>query len=225
MSVGISEVLHVLAHELRGPSGIAHGYLRILLDDRLTDSADRRRALQQTQRALARVSELTNESSRLANWLEAQRECKAIAHVDARVLVERVAASTDIEPAPNSQIDIAPGSASVRTSGEDALAAAVATCVRATARELKGKPVTIAARVNGSHTMDVLIGSDEQLDALSQGPEAANAGPIVLERGGLGLSLVLAALVLDAHGAAQWTTNGSRNTVGIRLPLEERAHQ
>jgi signal transduction histidine kinase len=225
MSVDISDVLHVLAHELRGPSGIAQGYLRMLLENRLTDSADRRRALEQTQRALARVSELTNESSQLANWFDAQRETKVAGHVDARALIERVAASAGIDPVPTIHIDVAPASASVPTASEDALAAALAACVKAAARELKGKPVTIATRVNGNHALDVLIGSDEQLDALSQGPDADNAGPISLERGGLGLSLVLAAAVLDAHGAAHWTTNGSRNTVGVRLPLEERPHQ
>ncbi len=225
MSVDISDVLHVLAHELRGPSGIAQGYLRMLLEDRLTDSADRRRALEQTQRALARVSELTAESTQLANWFDTQRENKAVGHVDARALIERVAANTGIEPAPTTRIDVMPASASVPTGNEDALAAALVACVKATARELKGKPVTIAARVNGNHALDILIGSDEQLVALSQGPDAANAGPIALERGGLGLSLVLAAVVLEAHGAAHWTTNGSRNTVGIRFPLEERAHQ
>jgi signal transduction histidine kinase len=224
MPVDLSDVLHVLAHELRGPSGIAQGYLRMLLEDRLTDSAERRRVLEQTQRALARVSELTNESSELANWFKAQHESKAAGHVDARALIERAAASTDVEPAPNARIDIAPGSALVPTAAEDALANALAACVKATARELKGKPVTISARVNGSRAMDVLIGGEDQLDGLSHGPDAANAGPIPLERGGLGLSLVFAAAVLDAHGAARWTTNGSRNTVGIRLPLKERAH-
>jgi signal transduction histidine kinase len=225
MPVDLSDVLHVLAHELRGPSGIAQGYLRMLLEDRLIDSADRRRALEQTQQALARVSELTNESSQLANWFDAQRETKVVGRVDARALIERVAANAGIDPVPTTHIDVAPASASVPTASQDALAAALATCVKATARELKGKPVTIAARVNGNHTLDVLIGSDEQLDVLSQGPDADNAGPISLERGGLGLSLVLAAAVLDAHGAAQWTTNGSRNTVGVRLPLDERPHQ
>ena len=45
---------------------------------------------------------------------------------------------------------------------------------------------------------------------------------IALERGGLGLTLVHAALVLDAHGAERWTISDSRQTAGFRLPLDER---
>src|SRR5687768_14647504 len=39
MPVDTGHVLHVLAHELRTPTGIAQGYARLLLDDRLTDPA------------------------------------------------------------------------------------------------------------------------------------------------------------------------------------------
>jgi signal transduction histidine kinase len=45
MSVDISDILHVLAHELRTPVGIAHGYVRLLLEERLSQESDRRRAL------------------------------------------------------------------------------------------------------------------------------------------------------------------------------------
>jgi hypothetical protein len=38
----------------------------------------------------------------------------------------------------------------------------------------------------------------------------------------LGLTLVHAAVVLDAHRAQRWGMKGSRSTAGIRLPLEER---
>src|SRR5262245_59098900 len=66
MPVEIGNVLHVLAHELRTPAGIAQGYLRMLMDDRLTDPADRRKAIEQAQKAVARISEITNEGSQLA---------------------------------------------------------------------------------------------------------------------------------------------------------------
>jgi hypothetical protein len=93
--------------------------------------------------------------------------------------------------------------------------------VRATARELRGTTCDVVARVvDGSFEM--LTGPEEMIDALKGGPDAAGAGPVTLERGGLGLTLVHAAVVLDAHGAQRWTMNGSRKTVGLRLPVEER---
>ena len=70
MPVDISDILHVLAHELRTPVGIAHGYVRLLLEDRLHQEADRRRALEQMQKALGRLSDLSHESTALASWFE-----------------------------------------------------------------------------------------------------------------------------------------------------------
>ena len=50
------------------------------------------------------------------------------------------------------------------------------------------------------------------------------AGPLALERGGLGLSLVHAVIVLDAHGAERWTIERNRRqTAGFRLPLSGKA--
>jgi hypothetical protein len=225
MPVDISDVLHVLAHELRGPSGIAQGYLRMLLEDRLTNPADQRRALEQTQKALARLSELTQESSRLATWFDDQRVAAPLTPVDAHALLTRAIADADLDPSPTVTMEIAPTAAAIGTLNEQHLGSALVAFLKATARELKGKSWVIAARLNGNETAEVLLGSEEQLDVLAEGPRAPNAGPITLERGGLGLSLVFAAAILDAHRAVQWTVNGARNTVGIRFPLAERPPQ
>jgi K+-sensing histidine kinase KdpD len=222
MHVDIAKVLHVLAHEIRTPSGIAQGYLRMLLEDRLTEPADRRRALEQAQKALARVSELTAESSHLANWLETERS--AAAWIAAAALIERVAEGAALEPAPRVRVEVPPG-AHVLTADADALVTALVSVVKATARELRNQACTIAARSHENRIMDILIGPAEQLPTLAGGPEAAGAGPLALERGGLGLSFVSAAVVLEAHGAIGWTANSSRTTVGIRLRMEERAPQ
>jgi hypothetical protein len=78
----------------------------------------------------------------------------------------------------------------------------------------------VARLVNGSFEM--LTGPEELLPPLGAGPSAPEAGPVALERGGLGLALVHAAIVLDAHGAERWTMKGSRQTLGLRLPVQER---
>jgi hypothetical protein len=41
-----------------------------------------------------------------------------------------------------------------------------------------------------------------------------------MERGGLGLALVNAALILDTHGGVAWTIEDQRGACGIRLPVE-----
>jgi hypothetical protein len=220
MRVDINDILHVLAHELRTPVGIAHGYVRLLLEDRLTQDTDRRRALEQMQKALGRLSDLSHESTALAAWYE--QDHSAPQTVDARKLIEYVAAADYDFPVTVDTGDVPDGTA-LKTTDEPSLCRALTGIVRATARELRGTTCDVVARVvNGSFEM--LTGPEELLDTLRAGPAAPGAGPVALERGGLGLALVHAAIVLDSHGAQRWTMNGSRQTVGLRLPLEERPH-
>ena len=73
MTVDVNDILHVLAHELRTPVGIAHGYVRLLLENDFPSEADRRRALEQMQKALGRLSDLSQETTSLAAWYEQDR--------------------------------------------------------------------------------------------------------------------------------------------------------
>jgi signal transduction histidine kinase len=220
MSVDISNILHVLAHELRTPVGIAHGYVRLLLEERLHQESDRRRALEQMQKALGRLSELSHESSRLAAWFEQDRGEPV--SVGAAGLLARVA-EADYEVPVVADVTAIPEDARLRTSDAGMLAAALINMVRATARELRGAECAVVATVDGARFLDVLIGPSDRLTALGAGRGSADAGPLALERGGLGLSLVEAAIVLDAHGVERWTLNQSRQIAGFRLPLEERS--
>jgi hypothetical protein len=215
MSVEINDVLHVLAHELRTPVGIAHGYVRLLLEERLTQESDRRRALEQMQKALGRLSDLTYESTALAAWYEQDHSTHE--QVPARVLIDHVAAADYDFPVTVATADV-PDGVTVTTTDAASLCRALTGIVRATARELRGTTCDVVARVV-TDSFEMLTGPEELLDRLGHGPEAAEAGPVTLERGGLGLALVHAAIVLDAHGARRWTMNGSRQTVGVRLPV------
>jgi hypothetical protein len=220
MRVDINDILHVLAHELRTPVGIAHGYVRLLLEDRLTQESDRRRALEQMQKALARLSDLSHESTALASWYEQDHSSPAA--VNARELIEHVAGENYDFPVTVETADV-PNGVIVATTDAASLRHALSGIVRATARELRGTTCDVVGRVtNGSFEM--LTGPAELLEGLRAGPTAPAAGPVTLERGGLGLALVHAAIVLDSHGAQRWTMNGSRQTVGLRLPVQERQH-
>jgi signal transduction histidine kinase len=204
MSVEINDVLHVLAHELRTPVGIAHGYVRLLLEERLTEESDRRRALEQMQKALGRLSDLSHESTALASWYE--QDHSTAQHVEARALIERVADANYDFPVTVDPGDVSAGKV-VKTSDAESLCRALTGLVRATARELRGTTCDVVARV-ADGAFEMLAGPEELLGALAQGPTAPDASPVALERGGLGLALVHAAIVLDAHGAPRWTVNG-----------------
>ena len=56
-------VLNLLIHDLRTPLGVAHGYLRLIREQRLTTPDDRERALASTQQALGRISRLCEDAS------------------------------------------------------------------------------------------------------------------------------------------------------------------
>ena len=221
MSVDISDILHVLAHELRTPVGIAHGYVRLLLEERLHQESDRRRALEQMQKALGRLSDLSHESSRLATWFE--QDVNALGAVAAASVIAQVA-DADYDAPVAFDVGALSDGATIRTCDAERLAGALISMVRATARELRGAECTVSARRADHGFLDVLIGPDDRIAALSGGRDTAEAGPLALERGGLGLSLIEAAIVLDAHGAERWTINQSRQTAGFRIPLAERSH-
>ena len=216
MPVEISDILHVLAHELRTPVGIAHGYVRLLLEDRLPGEADRRRALEQMQKALARLSDLSHETTALAAWYELPSDANPS---EARAIIEGVRSASYEFPVDFNTSAVTNGTIHTRDAAR--LTSALADIVRATARELRGQACAVSMRVQ-DRRLELLAGRPADVAGLAAGPRAADSGPLILERGGLGLALVHAAVVLDAHGAERWALKGSRQTAGIRLPLEER---
>jgi hypothetical protein len=218
MPVDISDILHVLAHELRTPVGIAHGYVRLLLEDRLPQDADRRRALEQMQKALGRLTELSHESSRLAAWFE--REPGGEAAVSARAVLDRVDQTAFDYPV-TVDASAVPADAALHASDIEVLVTAIVAVVHATARELRGQTCAVVGST-ADGCFELLVGPPERLDAVRAARGTADERPMALERGGLGLALVHAAIVLDAHGAERWTVNDSRQTAGLRLPFDER---
>jgi hypothetical protein len=169
------------------------------------------------QKALGRLSELSQESSALAAWFE--QAGTDYARVAPRALLERVAAAEYEWPVKIDTTQVN-GNGVLRTRDIDGLAQAIVNVVRATARELRGSECIVVARDATDMRLEILAGAHERLVALEAGPDAADASPIALERGGLGLALVHAAVVLDAHGAERWTMKGSKQIAGLRLPLE-----
>lgn len=216
MPVEISDILHVLAHELRTPVGIAHGYVRLLLEDRLPDGAERRRALEQTQKALSRLTELSHETTALASHYE--QDGNGQQTIAVRDLGQRVAEAHFEFDVSVEITNVAEGM--LRTMNSEALLHALIAVVRATARELRGDECSVSMR-SDAQTFELLAGPHQHLAALASGPTSTDSGPLILERGGLGLSLVHAAVVLDAHRAERWALKASRQTAGIRFPLEE----
>jgi hypothetical protein len=219
MRVDTALALRVLAHELRSPAGVAQGYVRMLLEGRLTEPADQRRALEQIREVLGRIGQLSRQASEVATWLE--RDDSAVTKVDARVLLEGSLASIRKRIDVDAQLDLDRDVATVTSLDQGALSSAIAAIVEAVARERPGQTTRLGARIcRTSQQLEILAGIDEVLAPLAAGPCGLQASPLVVERGGVGLTLVSASMVLASHGATTWSVDNQRGACGIRIPVE-----
>lgn len=222
MQVDTASVLRVLAHELRSPTGVAQGYLKMVLDGRLPGAADQQRAIEQTRDAVGRIAALSREVSDVASWLDRPESPRALWRpLSARSLLDTVVARAG-QDAVDSSLFSLDSAIAVRTCDEAALTAALASLMSATIREAPRARLSLLANVSDSPPayLDIIVGTPELTQALSSGPSAPDADRIALERGGLGLALVMALLVLDTHRATVWTARGQRAALAVRLPIE-----
>jgi signal transduction histidine kinase len=127
-------VLNLLIHDLRTPLGVAHGYLRLIREQRLTTPDDRDRALVSTQQALGRISRLCEDASGFL------AEPAGVAPVRASIalLVERVAAQLSGHGVATTTTAVAGPATMVVGAGVDRLADAVTTVLRAMTRNAPG---------------------------------------------------------------------------------------
>lgn len=196
----------------------------MLLEGRLAGPAEERRAIEQIRDVLDRVGQLSRQASDTVGWLE-RSETGRPQRVDARRLVDHALAVAERSHDLQSACELEPGVAALSTADPGALSAAVASLLEATARERRGHPTLVRIRARASEpgsraALEILSGSAERLRALADGPTAPQATALVVERGGLGLTLVTAALVLNTHEASTWTIDDDRGACGIRIPLE-----
>jgi len=217
----VVELLHLLGHELRSPTGVLLGYLRMLQEGRFGSEADRQRILDNMRGPLARMAGLSDEVARLARWLAPSDRTPAL--VDARELIERgVGSAGALLGRPiDAEIDIAPGAARVSVLERDALEAALGVVIQATAREAGDAAVVARATVRRDQApaVELMAGPLTLLPApeLTLSPDEPDVFSVT--RGGMGLSLVLAVVVLDAHAARVWNVAGTASVAGVRLPV------
>lgn len=217
MSLDTALAFRIVAHELRSPAGVAQGYVRMLLEDRIAAPADRRRALEQIRDVLGRLGHLGRELSEAANWLE-RVDRPALRRVDGLELVERAVSTARSMHELAYASDGASGPVEIAAVDETALESALSAVLAATAREIPGGVLHVRTRLRDGR-FEIVGARADRLSGFDAGPDAPGATPLVVERGGLGLSLVTATLVLDAHRAAAWTIEGDRAAFGIRIPL------
>jgi len=206
-------VLSTLSHELRGPLGVARGHLRLLEQaEALVPRAAK--AVTDAGRALDRMAILLDEVSRYAQWaggeprisrqpaslhdLLTQAAARAVSATGARALTAEVQSSSDVA----AEVDV------------PRLAEACASLVIAVAR---AHPEGAAVGLGVSAPRR---GAALRIEPLPVAGGRAESRPPNLGRGGMGLAVPLADLVIRAHGgtlAERWREGAWRGYV-VRLP-------
>jgi signal transduction histidine kinase len=214
MLPNLAQVLNTLAHEIRTPLAVSQGYLKLLLDGRLTNADDQRRAFQQTRDALGALATLCQDMVRVS----------ALSESPAPALVERIAAGLwlarlreerDLEGAAWSGGVETP--AALATHAAPDLSRAVAIVAKAAFDEAREQPRQL--RVSGGAPLMILAGPPEAITLLDTGPGAPGACPVNFARGGKGLRLIWAAFVLEQHRVHTWTHQDHRAAVGFLFPM------
>lgn len=215
------ELLHLLGHELRSPAGVLLGYLRMLQEGRVTNEADRLRMYEKMRAALARVAGLGDAVSQLTSWVEPRE--RAGVPTDVRELLDRSLASarSAIGRPIDAQVALEPGEARISVLDRQALEAAVTSVIQGTAREAGDSPIAVRASLaqGRERAVEVIVGPQARVEAEGSSLLDQALGPFSVARGGMGLSLVLAIAVLEAHAAQVWCIGAERSLAAVRLPV------
>lgn len=207
----LDKVLDLLLHELRTPVGVAQGYLRLLVEDRLADARDRQRALAQSLEALGRIGTLCGSAG---EYLHAVSPPELVSYPAAELvkmlLVEcqgnAVAVHVQDAPMPGHVRSLSPARAT----------AAITSILQAA---LRGDPVLTQAVHVGVHGTDLILttGDEAVRERLLAPTGRAAFNPW---RGGTGLLVPLALRLLAQTNLRIWTLSEKSGAVAIAIPLE-----
>lgn len=214
-------VFSLLSHELRSPAAVIGGYARMLSGGRLSD-ADRQQAYAQIERAAGRLTSIGHQAADLARWLSPARD--GASSIELRALVTQALARTATPERVTTDDSIEQSALKVSALDRGALTNAVSAVIDAVCREVTNQDgVRMLARVDkDAGACDILVGPAEALAGLPDfAPrDGSNVTQVSAEREGLGLALIVSAVVLNAHGGHLSAVDGRRDVIALRLRTE-----
>ena len=88
-------------------------------------------------------------------------------------------------------------------------------------RQRGDSPVAVRASVGHGRepAVEVIVGLQARVEAEGSSLSDQALGPFSVARGGMGLSLVLAMAVLEAHDAQVWCIGEAQSLAALRLPV------
>ena len=216
MQPNLAQVLNTLAHEIRTPLAVSQGYLKLLIDGRITNADDARRAMEQTRQALGALATLCMDMGKVSAL--AERAAGVPATTPAAAFIANLQALDEVKGATwHGLAEARERGGGIQSPNHRELADAVAIVAKAAFDEDREAPR--ALRIDAGTDLIVLAGTEDALPSLPPGPDAPNARAVDFVKGGKGLKLIWAAFVLEQHGVKAWADSQNRASVGIRIPL------
>ncbi len=187
------EVLSAVSHELRGPLGVARGYLRML---ETQPDADPRvlATVQHAARATARMAEVLDDLSEYTRWVRGEHAL-AMAPVPLRQVLDAAAGAATVPLTPRIALEVDAPASITATADSARLARAIAALVTAMARaQAQDETLVLALRALDDGRAALRVVPHRLLDT------ATTERPVALGRAGAGLSLALADLIVQRPG-------------------------
>jgi hypothetical protein len=215
MPVDTPKLLSILAHEIRGPVSALQGYLRVLDQQPHAAAPTTGQAptlatiLDAMRKSTSKLAALGTDASDLAGWLASPQDHPSQRVSVGALLAEAKTFSTSVEFPPG--FIPADESAELALANVSLMARALAALATAVARDHDQRPSRLTAEISEDaltvHITPNAAGSD---------PSSGSTGAVALDRGGMGLQLVLASYVFDTHGATVSAFADGR--VSVRIP-------
>jgi signal transduction histidine kinase len=219
----LPRVMSLAVHELRTPVTVVAGYLRMLLREQAGPLTEKqKKMLEEADRSCGRLGALVAEMSELGK-LEGRDVPMGRQDFDISALAAELASDMHEGDDRGVTLEVRTSSPVMVTGDRTRLGAALKALMHSALRE-RGEPGAIvvqASALPGPPPWAVVaIGDAATLTPLT---DAAQGAPPAFDewRGGLGLALPVARRVIEAHGGALWSADGthSRAASALRLPL------
>jgi signal transduction histidine kinase len=219
----LPRAMSLAVHELRTPVTVVAGYLRMLLREQAGPLSEKqKKMLEEADRSCGRLGALVAEMSEFGK-LEAREIAMGRQEFDIAALAAELAKDMHEGEDRGVTLEVRSPSPVMVNGDRTRLSAALKALMHSALRE-RGEPGAIiveSSAVPGSPGWAVVaIGDAAALEPLTR---AAHGTPPAFDewRGGLGLALPVARRVIEAHGGALWSADGthSRAASALRLPL------
>lgn len=220
----LARMLALAVHEFRTPAAVMAGYQTMLLSEQAGPlTAKQRRILEESEKSCRRLSALIKEMSELVK-IESQELALSRHDIDLSALVAEVANNMHEGAERGVHLEVRGTERPAIVSGDRVrMAEAIGGLVRCTMRE-RGTPGAVIAQCAVVQDSDtawgvVAIGDAALVPAILEG----HRNPPAFDewRGGTGFVLPLARRIIEAHGGAVWSGDGTvtRAATGLKLPV------